>query len=234
MWLDRTKLLIGAEGLARLKAAHVLVVGLGGVGAYAAEMLCRAGIGRMTIADTDEVSPTNRNRQLLALVSTEGQPKSALMAARLRDINPQLQLSVHHAFLCAENISEVLSGGFDYVVDAIDTLAPKVALIAHCLQENIPIVSSMGAGAKMDATKVTISDVSKSHHCPLAHQLRKRLHRLGIRTGFQVVYSTEMADANAVAPVEERNKKSIAGTISYLPPVFGCFCAQTVIKTILN
>ncbi len=238
MWLDRTKLLVGNDGIDKLNAAHVLVVGLGGVGAYAAEMLCRAGVGALTIIDTDKVSETNRNRQLLALVSTEGKAKTDVMRERLLDINPDLQLTVHKTFLNEENLDCFVPRNdgaiLHYVVDAIDTLTPKVDLIRHCLQHGIPVVSSMGAGAKLDATKVEVSDISKSHHCPLAHMLRKRLHRAGIREGFKVVYSTEMPDMQAIEQCEERNKKTIVGTISYLPAVFGCVCAQVVIRDIIE
>ncbi len=236
---DRTKLLIGEEGVARLNAAHVLVVGLGGVGAYAAEMLCRAGIGQLTMVDADIVSATNRNRQLLALASTEGRRKIDVMSERLLDINPALALTVHPLFLDEEAIAAIMHPGapefppFHYVVDAIDTLSPKVALIAHCVQRGIPIVSAMGAGAKTDATKIELADLSKSHHCPLAHQLRKRLHRQGIRKGVKVVYSSEAPNEQAIELVEERNKKSIVGTISYLPAIFGCLCAQAVVMDLI-
>ena len=237
MWLSRTELLIGKENIEKLNAAHVLVVGLGGVGAYAAEMLCRAGVGALTIIDTDKISNTNRNRQLLALVSTEGKNKTELMAQRLLDINPNVKLTIHHTFLNEENLSEILpaNNSIHYVVDAIDTLAPKISLLAYCVEKNIPVVSSMGAGAKFDATKVEISDISKSHHCPLAHMLRKRLGReRGIKRGIQVVFSPEIPNDEAIELVNEQNKKSIVGTISYLPPVFGCVCAQAVIKSLIG
>ena len=237
MWLSRTELLIGKENIEKLNAAHVLVVGLGGVGAYAAEMLCRAGVGALTIIDTDKISDTNRNRQLLALVSTEGKNKTELMAQRLRDINPNIKLTIHHTFLNEENLSEILpaNNSIHYVVDAIDTLAPKISLLAYCVEKNIPVVSSMGAGAKFDATKIEISDISKSHHCPLAHMLRKRLGReRGIKRGIQVVFSPEIPNEEALELVNEQNKKSIVGTISYLPPVFGCVCAQAVIKSLIG
>ena len=237
MWLSRTELLIGKENIEKLNAAHVLVVGLGGVGAYAAEMLCRAGVGALTIIDTDKISDTNRNRQLLALVSTEGKNKTELMAQRLLDINPNIKLTIHHTFLNEENLSEILpaNNSIHYVVDAIDTLAPKISLLAYCVEKNIPVVSSMGAGAKFDATKVEISDISKSHHCPLAHMLRKRLGReRGIKRGIQVVFSPEIPNEEAIELVNEQNKKSIVGTISYLPPVFGCVCAQAVIKSLIG
>ncbi len=238
MWVDRTLLLMGEKAMAQLQASHVLVVGVGGVGAYAAEMLCRAGVGQLTIVDADTVSETNKNRQLLALDSTIGQPKAEVMAQRLRDINPALKLTIHQVFLNEENLSSVFNfqgAGFDYVVDAIDTLAPKIALITHCVRANIPIVSAMGAGAKYDAAAVKIADISKSYNCPLAHQLRKRLGReQGIKKGVKVVFSTELPERKAIELVNEQNKKSIVGTISYLPAVFGCLCAQAVITDIIS
>ena len=173
MWLERSELLLGKDGLERLKGANVLVVGVGGVGAYAAEMLVRAGIGSMTIADSDTVSPSNINRQLIALNSTVGRLKTDVLSERLLDINPQLKLKVVPEYIKDEKTDEILdSDRFDYIVDAIDTLSPKLALIKGALDRNIPLVSSMGAGAKLDPTKMEICDISKTHHCPLAHMLR--------------------------------------------------------------
>ena len=172
-WLERTTLLLGEDKLQLLKNANVLVVGLGGVGAYAAEMIARAGVGRMTIADADVVSESNINRQLIALHSTIGREKSELMAERLRDINPDIKLTVVNRFIKDDETDALLdSDKFDYVVDAIDTLSPKLALIKGALDRNIPLVSSMGAGAKTDPTKMDICDIAKTHHCPLAHMLR--------------------------------------------------------------
>ncbi|MDR0660205.1 MAG: tRNA threonylcarbamoyladenosine dehydratase [Prevotellaceae bacterium] len=231
-WLARTSLLLGDKALKKLSSAHVLVVGLGGVGAYAAEMLCRSGVGQLTIVDADVINPSNLNRQLLALTSTTGKAKADLMEQRLLDINPNLKLTSIHAYLSGEGFEKILDGNsFDYVVDAIDTLSPKVELIKLCLEKNIPIVSSMGAGAKLDPEKIEIRDISKSHHCPLARMLRKRLHRLGIRKGFKVVFSTEDTITEAIQLCDnESNKKSIVGTISYLPAIFGCYCASVVIR----
>lgn len=235
-WQVRTSLLLGEEKNKKLSDAHVFIVGLGGVGAYAAEMLCRAGVERLTIVDADVVNPSNRNRQLLALTSTTGQPKADLMAQRLLDINPELGLTSIQAYLHDKDFDRILDeNNFDYVIDAIDTLAPKVNLIKFCLQKNIPIVSSMGAGAKLDPTKIEIRDISKSHHCPLAHMLRKRLHKLGIRKGFKVVFSSEDPITEAVQLCDnEPNKKSIVGTISYLPAIFGCYCASVVIQDLID
>jgi Dinucleotide-utilizing enzymes involved in molybdopterin and thiamine biosynthesis family 1 len=235
-WNERTLLLIGEENYKNLEKAHVLVVGLGGVGAYAAEMICRAGVGEMTIVDADVITPSNRNRQLPALESTHGLLKSDVMQARLLDINPKVKLNVIAKYIKDDETDILLdSAKFDFVVDCIDTLAPKVNLIKKTLDRKIPLVSSMGAGAKTDPTKIEIKDISKSHHCPLAHMLRKRLGKLGIKKGFQVVFSSELARPEAVILVEdEQNKKSTVGTISYMPPLFGCHCASVVIRSLLG
>lgn len=234
-WLERTELLLGEEKLTLLRNANVLVVGLGGVGAYAAEMIARAGVGKMTIADADTVSKSNINRQLIALHSTIGQEKSELMAQRLRDINPEIELQVINRFIKDDETDTLLdSQPFDYVVDAIDTLSPKLALIKGALDRNIPLVSSMGAGAKTDPTKMEICDIAKTHHCPLAHMLRKRLHKIGIRTGFQAVFSPEAVREGAMILCNEQNKKSNTGTISYIPALFGIGCASVVVRGLIN
>ena len=235
MWLERSELLLGTQCINKLKQANVLIVGVGGVGAYAAEMLVRAGIGKMTIADSDTVSLSNINRQLIALHSTVGRVKTDVLAERLKDINPELQLSVIAEYIKDEKTDEILdSQHFDYIVDAIDTLSPKLALIKGALDRNIPIVSSMGAGAKLDPTKMEICDISKTHHCPLAHMLRKRLHKMGIRRGFKAVFSAEPPIEGAMILCEERNKKSNVGTISYLPATFGIGCTSVVIRDLVE
>ncbi|MCC8019305.1 MAG: tRNA threonylcarbamoyladenosine dehydratase [Rikenellaceae bacterium] len=234
-WQERTHLLLGGDKLARLRGAHVLVVGLGGVGAYAAEMICRSGVGRMTIADADVVAPGNINRQLVALHSTVGQEKARVLEKRLRDINPDIDLSVRTVYVKDAVTDELLdTARYDYVVDAIDTLSPKVGLIKGALDRGLPLVSSMGAGAKTDPTLMEIRDISKTHHCPLAHMLRKRLHKLGIRTGFRAVFSPEPVREGAMVPCEETNKKSNVGTVSYMPAVFGCGCASVVIRGLVG
>lgn len=234
-WLERTELLLGGEKLKKVTAAHVLVVGVGGVGAYAAEMLARAGVGRMTLADADEVNPTNINRQLVALHSTIGRQKVEVLAERLRDINPEIELTIVADYIKDEKTYELLDAAhYDYVVDAIDTLSPKAALIAAALERAVPLVSSMGAGAKTDPTQLEIKDISKSHHCPLAHMLRKRLHRMGIRSGFQAVFSPEPIREGAMIHCEEQNKKSNTGTISYMPALFGIGCASVVIRGLID
>lgn len=230
-WLERTELLLGREKLGRLRSAHVLVVGLGGVGAYAAEMVARAGVGRMTIADADAVNTSNINRQLVALHSTVGRQKADVLAERLRDINPDIELTVVNRYIRDEETYRLLdAAAYDYVVDAIDTLSPKLALIAAALERRLPLVSSMGAGAKTDPTRMEIADIAKTHHCPLAHMLRKRLHKIGIRSGFRAVFSPEPIREGAMILCEEQNKKSNVGTISYLPALFGIGCASVVIR----
>ena len=223
-WLSRTRLLFGDEPIKRLQNAHVLVVGVGGVGAYAAEMVVRAGIGALTIIDGDTVSESNLNRQLVALHSTLGKPKVEVLKERFLDINPDLKLTAQHRFIEEEDIPALLEGGeIDFVIDAIDTLAPKVALIAYCLRHKIKIVSSMGAGGRKDPSAIRIADIADTYHCALAKAVRLRLRK--------EVFSTEQADRNAIVVVEgERNKKSTVGTISYLPAIFGCYLAGHVIR----
>lgn len=228
-------MLIKTENLEKLRASHVFIAGLGGVGAYAAEMLCRAGVGRLSIADGDRVNPSNRNRQLLALESTHGKRKASLMAERLLDINPELQLTVFDEFLRDERTDEILGQPYDYVVDAIDTLSPKIFLIKSAVKLGLPLVSSMGAGGKLDPSKVMVADFSNTYHCNLARILRKRLRRLGVSGGFKAVFSAELVDEEAITPVEnEPNKKTTVGTISYMPAIFGCVCASVVIRELMG
>jgi len=234
-WLERTELLLGNERLDKLKNANILVVGLGGVGAYAAEQLCRAGVGKMTIVDGDVVEASNRNRQLPALRSTTGKPKAEILAERFRDINPDIKLTVLNDFIRDDKTIELLkSQPFDYVVDAIDTLSPKVFLVYHALQLGLKVVSSMGAGGKMDPSKIEVTDINKSYNCRLAKMMRKRLGRLGVKKGVKVVFSSEEIDENAVRLEEGQNKKSTVGTISYMPPIFGCFIASAVIRDLVG
>ena len=231
-WKQRTQLLLGDEKMERLRRAHVLVVGLGGVGAYAAEMICRAGVGKMTIVDADTVQSTNINRQLPALHSTMGKKKAEILEARFRDINPEVELTVLPVFLKDENIPELLDAAkYDFIVDAIDTLSPKCHLIAESMKRHIKIVSSMGAGAKSDITQVRFADIWDTFHCGLSKAVRKRLQKMGIKRKLPVVFSTEQADPNAVLLTDdEMNKKSTCGTVSYMPAVFGCYLAEYVIK----
>ena len=243
MWTDRTKILVGEEGLKRLSEATVAVIGLGGVGAVAAEMIARAGVGKMMILDSDTVSDTNRNRQIIALTSTIEKKKAEIVADRLLDINPRLELSVREDYLTEENVAGIFEGlpsESPFVIDAIDTLAPKLALVKYCVDRHIPLVSSMGSGAKFDVTKIRITDISNSFNCPLAYIVRKRLRHMGISRGFKVVFSEELPDENAIVEMtpeeisQVSNKKSQVGTISYLPAAFGCACAQAAIEWILQ
>ena len=231
-WKQRTELLLGEDKMARLQSAHVLVVGLGGVGAYAAERICRAGVGRMTIVDADTVQITNLNRQLPAMHSTLGMFKADVLEARFKDINPDLELKVLPVFLKDENIPDLLDADeYDFIVDAIDTLSPKCYLIYHALQRRIKIVSSMGAGAKSDITQVRFADLWDTYHCGLSKAVRKRLQKMGVKRKVPVVFSTEQADPKAVLLTDdEMNKKSTCGTVSYMPAVFGCYLAEYVIK----
>jgi tRNA A37 threonylcarbamoyladenosine dehydratase len=307
-WRERTELQIGKEGVQKLENASVAIIGLGGVGAFAAEMLCRAGVGSFILADSDVIDITNKNRQLPALDSTIGRIKTEVIAERMKDINKDVKVKIISTYIEEDNLSAKLKlrrkgsasegdkaacgnvgasdgaaegdkaacgnvaasgsaaegdkaacgnvaasesmaeGGkaacgnvgaeewneVDFVVDAIDTLSPKIALIQYCLQNKIPMVSSMGAGAKYDATKVRIAEIEKSFNCPLAYMLRKRLHKVGIRKGFKVVFSEEIPDKEAIIPCEGKNKKSRTGTLSYMPAVFGCVCAQAAIQHILS
>ncbi len=231
-WMQRTRLLLGDEKMERLRKAHILVVGLGGVGAYAAEMICRAGVGCMTIVDADTVQPTNINRQLPALHSTIDERKAEVLARRFKDINPELQLKVLPVYLKDENIPALLDAdSYDFIVDAIDTISPKCYLLYNALQRNLKIISSMGAGAKSDITQIRFADLWETYHCGLSKAVRKRLLKMGMKRKLPVVFSTEQANPNAVILTEdEQNKKSTAGTVSYMPAVFGCYLAEYVIR----
>ncbi|MCA0428523.1 MAG: tRNA threonylcarbamoyladenosine dehydratase [Bacteroidetes bacterium] len=231
-WMGRTEILLGKERLQRLVNANVLVVGLGGVGGIAAEMIARSGVGKMTIVDADTVDPTNRNRQIPALKSTEHKIKAQVLAERLLDINPELQLTVIPEYFKDELTHNVLDkGNFSYALDCIDTLSPKVFFIKACIERNIPIVSSMGAGSKVDPTRIRVADISETYNCKLARYTRKYLHRLGVYKGVKAVFSDEQKLEGAGIVVSElRNKKSIVGTISYMPAVFGCTVASVAIR----
>ena len=232
MWNERNILMMGEESAQRLAGKRVLVVGVGGVGAYAAETIVRAGIGHIVIVDADEVSESNINRQLIALHSTVGRPKVDVFSERLKDINPSLDVIPMKEYLRDERTEEVLSMfHYDYIVDAIDTLAPKVFLLYSAVQRGIPVVSSMGSGGKWDPTRVRIDDIAKSNYCKLARMVRKRLHHLGVREGIKVVYSDEVVDHSVVIETEgEANKHSNVGTVSYMPALFGCMMGSVVIR----
>ena len=235
-WLERTELLLGSEKINRLKSAHVLVVGLGGVGAYAAEQLVRSGIGKLTIADGDEIQESNINRQLPATRQTIGLKKVEVLKSRYLDINPNLDLSVINKYISdTEMEAFILSKSLDFVIDAIDTLSPKIHLIKACVENHIPLVSSMGAGARIDPSKVNIDDISKSYNDRLAFVVRKTLRKHNIHSGFKVVFSTELARKEAVKAIDdEQNKRSTTGSISYMPAIFGLLCASVAIREIGN
>ncbi len=188
-WMERTALMVGASGIEKLTQAHVLVMGLGGVGSYAAEALARAGIGTLTIVDGDVVDPTNRNRQLQALSTTHGQSKAQLMHDRLMQINPEITIRSINVFQDPTEVQVLVSKRYTYVVDAIDSISPKLFALKAAFEAGNKIVSSMGAGGKMDPTKVRVVDIAKTNICPLAHQIRKKLREHDIRKGIQAVYS---------------------------------------------
>lgn len=231
-WLSRTEMLLGPDALKRLNGSHVLIAGLGGVGSWAAEMICRAGVGTMTIIDGDVITEANRNRQLPALTSTTGRPKAEVMGERLLDINPVLHLRVIPEFIRDQRMIDILEEDkYDYVIDAIDTLSPKVFLVYHSLRLNLKIVSSMGAGGKYDPTAIRVADISETNFCNLARMLRKKLHKLGVRDGFKAVYSPEVVDKELIVRgSDESNKASSVGTMSYMPAAFGLVCASVVIR----
>ncbi len=230
-WQLRTEQILGGEALDRLRHSRVLVAGMGGVGSMAAEMICRSGIGSMSIIDGDIVQPGNINRQLPAFHSSLGRPKTEVMTERLLDINPSLELTVYHEFIRDERIPGILAEPYDYVVDAIDTLSPKIYFIYHSIRLGHSLVSSMGSGGKLDPERVRVADFSETYNCRLAYILRKKLRKMGVHGGFRVVFSTEQVDPRVVIPVEdEPNKKSTVGTVSYIPAIFGCTLASIVIR----
>ncbi len=231
-WLERTELLIKEEGLDKLKNAHVLVIGLGGVGSFAAEFLARAGVGNLTIVDGDTVDITNINRQLPALHSSIGKRKVEVVSQRLMDINPDLHLHPINQFLEPENMQAILEGSqFDYILDCIDSLTPKLTLIREARRRKIKLVSSMGAGGKTDPSKVMVRDISKTHNCYLAKQVRKRLKKEKINKGFRCVFSSELQDDESLKMTDGSNfKRSFYGTISYIPALFGLYAAAEVIS----
>ena len=232
---EREVMLMGEDALEVLRRSRVALFGVGGVGSYVAEALARCGVGYLELIDNDVVSRSNINRQLVALHSTVGRPKCEILSERLRDINPAIELRVVNRFIKDDQTDELLdSDNFDFVVDAIDTLSPKLALIKGALDRSIPLVSSMGAGAKTDPTLMEIKDIAKTHHCPLAHMLRKRLHKIGIKRGFWAVFSPEPVREGAMILCEEQNKKSNVGTISYIPALFGIGCASVVIRSLVG
>ena len=231
-WLQRGELLLGEEKQKTLHNAHLLVVGLGGVGSWAAEMLCRAGVGAFTLVDADVVDVTNINRQMPALSSTVGQPKCNVVAERLRAINPEVQLVVKQQFIAPDNIGLLLNEQqFDFVVDAIDTLEPKCALIRTCWERDLKIISSMGAGAKCDLAAIRCSELWKTEHCTLAKNVRRMLRDARGKYKLPVVYSAEEPRRNAIRP-NPAGGKPVIGSLGYFTATFGCYIAEYVIKQI--
>ena len=234
-WLERTALLVQDEGLERLKKANILVVGLGGVGSYAAEFIARAGVHKMTIVDGDFFDETNKNRQLPALDSTIGQSKAKVLAARLRDINKDIEITVLEEFLSPDRAYEIVTREFDYVLDCIDSITPKVNLIVAARRKKVKIISAMGAGGKLDVTKIKIKDISQTKNCTMARVLRKRLKERKVNKGVKAVYSEEMQISESVKRTDGTNfKKSYYGTISYMPAAFGLQAAAYVLNFILK
>lgn len=233
-WDSRTRLLIGDTGAERLARARVFVAGVGGVGGYAAEMLARSGVGHLTLVDADVVSVSNLNRQIIATIPTLGHPKTELFAQRFHDINPDLTVKSVCDFITPENTQELLEGDYDFVVDAIDTVAPKVVLIAHCLRNGIRIVSSMGAGGRTDPSKVGLCDLWETRDDGLARAVRQRLKKLGLHKPLRVAASTEPPHTSSVIQLDERNKRSSYGTIATIPSLFGIFLASHVINTLCS
>ena len=230
-WQERTIQLLGEKKFSRLQDANVLVAGLGGVGSMAAEMICRSGIGKMTILDGDTVQAGNLNRQLLATHSSLNRGKAEVMGERLRDINPGLELTILDEFIKEERIPEILQSPFDYVVDAIDTFSPKLYLIYHAVNRGLKLTSSMGSGGKVDPAQIAVADFGDTYKCRLAYLLRKKLRKMGVHGGFKVVFSPEQVSKEAIIPVEdEPNKRSTVGTNSYTPAIFGCTLASIVIR----
>ena len=234
-WQERTIQLLGKEKYSRLQQANVLVAGMGGVGSMAAEMICRNGVGKMTIIDGDTIQAGNLNRQLPATHSNLNRDKAVVMGERLKDINPGLELTVLNEFIREERIPEILQAPFDYVVDAIDTLSPKIYLIFHTVKMGLKLASSMGSGGKMDPSQIRVADFSDTYNCRLAYVLRKKLRKMDVHGGFKVVFSTEQVGKEVIIPVEgEPNKKSTVGTNSYIPAIFGCTLASIVIRDLVD
>ncbi len=234
-WQERTALLVKEEGINKLTKANVLIVGMGGVGSFAAEFLVRAGVGNMTIVDGDTIDITNINRQLPALHSTLGQTKVGLMEHHLLDINPALNIIKIQEFLSPERALEIVTSDFDYILDCIDSVTPKLNLIIAAKRKRIKIISNMGAGGKMEASKVVVRDISRTEYCPLAKNIRKRLKLAGINKGVKAVYSTEIPESTSLKLTDGKNyKKSFYGTNSWIPALFGLYTAETVVKYLLK
>ena len=235
-WLSRTELLIGEKALKKLAESHIMIVGLGGVGSFAAEFIARSGVGEITIIDGDIVESTNRNRQLPALATNQGEYKADIMQERLRAINPQIIIHVIKKFITPETVTEYLKNKIDYIIDAIDSITPKITFMVAAYHQNIPIISSMGAGGKMDPTNILIADISKTYNCVFAQQIRKMVkvnHQ--IKKGIECVFSPELPNKESLILTYGSNyKKSAYGTISYMPAMFGAVAASVVIRKLIS
>ncbi|MGF1922582.1 MAG: tRNA threonylcarbamoyladenosine dehydratase [Bacteroidia bacterium] len=234
-WLSRSALLLGDDGIGKLQSKHVLIVGLGGVGSFAAEFICRSGIGEMTIVDGDVVDPTNRNRQLPALATNHGASKVVVMQERLMAINPALKLHIVNTFLTPEKCRALLEHPYDYIMDCIDSIMPKITILSTALEKDIPIVSSMGAGGKMDPTRLRVTLMPDTYQCVFASYIRKRLRKLPNLNKVKAVFSTEEMNKESLIMTDGSNfKRSAYGTVSYLPAAFGGACASVVIRDLLG
>lgn len=231
---SRTELLIGREALERLKNSKVAVFGVGGVGSFAVEALVRGGVGSLVLIDKDDICITNINRQIHATTKTVGRPKVEVMAERIKDINPKCQVLTYKTFYNKDTAEELLKDDYDYVIDAIDTVSSKIDLVVRCKEKNIPIISSMGAGNKLDPTKFEVSDIYKTSVCPLAKVMRSELKKRGVKD-LKVVYSKETPiRRNNNEKINENQRKQIPASISFVPSVVGLIIAGEVIKDIIN
>ena len=231
-WLERTELIVGEKALENLQNAHVLIVGLGGIGSFAGEFIARAGLGKMTIIDGDAFDPTNKNRQLTALDSTIGRNKAVVLAERIKDINPEIDLTIIEEFVLPERVWEILKDSKpDYVMDCIDSVTPKLEWLIACIALKVKIISAMGAGGKMDASRVEVVSLTKTHNCKLASHLKKRLKRKNVEfKKVKAVFSSELQQKASLKMTDGKNyKRSFYGTVSYMPALFGLRAAAEVI-----
>lgn len=228
----RTAMLVGEDGVDKLKASSVLLFGVGGVGSFAAEALARAGVGHIGLCDNDTVSVSNINRQLVALQSTVGRLKVDVMRERIADINPDAKVTVYPCFYSAETAGGFRFEDYDYIIDAIDTVTSKLLIIKTAKEKNIPVISCMGTGNKLDPTALTVTDIKKTSGCPLARVMRRELKNLGINS-LKVVFSTEQPIKPIFQP-ENEDKRSVPGSVSFVPSAAGLIAAGEVIKDLIN
>ncbi len=231
---SRSQILLGDVGIQHLQRQHLFVAGMGGVGSYCVEALARAGIGRLTLLDHDCVAVSNLNRQLPALLSTIGQSKAELMRARIADINPDCQVTILTDFLGIENVNQLVPGDVSYVIDCIDSLSCKVALVVESYKRGLKVASSMGAGNRLDPTRIKIADISETILCPLAREMRKRLRNEAVYSGILTVFSDEPPHPPLPPePTGRGRPRAVNGTISYMPPLFGMMLAGAVLQRLL-